>query len=81
MKRESTAFHLALNAIFIGILLSFAIFYMTNMLISPETTTAPTCYDGTVITGNNLGSAFRRAVYQNANISTVFSALPIKAPS
>lgn len=65
MKKEGSAFHLAVNAIFIGILLSFAIFYLTNMLISPETTTAETCYDGSVITGDDPGSSFRRAVYQN----------------
>ena len=65
MKKEGSAFHLAVNAIFIGILLSFAIFYLTSMLISPETSTAETCYDGSVITGNDPGSSFRRAVYQN----------------
>ena len=72
MKKEGAAFHLTVNAIFIGILLSFAIFYLTNMLISPESTTADACYDGSVITGTDPGSSFRRAVYQNeANLTFI----------
>ena len=60
MKKNNSTFHLVVTAVFIGILLSFSIFYLTNMLISPETDTADACYDGTVITGSDPGSAFRR---------------------
>ena len=65
MKKKNSTFNLVVTTVFIGILLSFSIFYLTNMLISPETDTADTCYDGTVITGSDPGSAFRRAVYQS----------------
>jgi hypothetical protein len=66
MKKGSSVFHLIINAAFIGILLSFSIFYLTTMLVGTESSTAATCYDGTVIEGDNPGAAFRRAVYQNS---------------
>ena len=65
MKKESSVFHLIVNTAFIGILLSFSIFYLTTMLIGTDSATAPACYDGSVIEGENPGSSFRRAVYQN----------------
>lgn len=65
MKKERPSFHLFINTVFIGILLSFAVIYLTSTLIDTDSAAAPTCYDGTVISGNDFGSDFRRAVYQD----------------
>ncbi|MBR6727524.1 MAG: hypothetical protein IKM08_04980 [Clostridia bacterium] len=65
MKKETATFHLIVNTVFIGILLSFAIVYLTTMLVGTDAAEAPACYDGTVISGEDPGSSFRRAVYQN----------------
>ncbi|MBQ8342371.1 MAG: hypothetical protein IJY22_08390 [Clostridia bacterium] len=64
-KTENSTFHLVVNTIFIGLLLTFAIVYLTTMLLAPGSQIAPACYDGTVIEGDNAGMEFRRAVYQN----------------
>ncbi|MBQ8357465.1 MAG: hypothetical protein IJX39_06615 [Clostridia bacterium] len=65
MKKELSVYHLIVTAVFIGILLTFSIFYITNILVEGEDSVAPQCYDGTVIEGNGPLTRFSRAVYQS----------------
>lgn len=63
---DTRAFHLFVTALFVCILLSFAVFYVTEDVFS-GTATADTCYDGSVITGSDPIRQFLRTVYQNEN--------------
>ena len=65
MEKEKSVFHLLISAFFIGILLSFAIFYLVCTVFDYSHNVADTCIDGTQIEGNDLFSRFDRAVYQN----------------
>ena len=63
--QKRSTFHLVVITVFIGILLTFSIFYITNLLVDPEGSMAATCYDGSVIETTDPISSFHRAVYQN----------------
>lgn len=67
MKKELSVYHLVVAAVFAGILLTFAVFYVINITVDGENVLAATCYDGTVIEGEDPVSVFDRAVYQNAD--------------
>ena len=66
MKKEHPLYQLIVMTAFIGILLTGAIFFVTNAAFEQKTTVAQSCYDGSVIEGNTPEDYFSRAVYQNA---------------
>ena len=67
MEKERSVFHLLITALFVGILLSFALFYMICTVFDHDHALADTCLDGSVIEGGDLASRFNRTVYQNEN--------------
>ena len=65
MEKERSIFHLLITALFIGILLSFAIFYLICTAYEHDHDMADACLDGSKIEGEDFFSRFDRAVYQN----------------
>ena len=65
MEKEKSIFHLLITALFIGILLSFAIFYLICAAYQHDHDMADACLDGSKIEGENFPARFERAVYQN----------------
>ena len=65
MKKELSLYHLAVVAVFIGILISCAIFYFTESVLQPRTDVADSCLDGSSIEGERFVDNFNRAVYQS----------------
>jgi hypothetical protein len=65
MQKEKSIFHLLVTALFIGILLSFALFYLICTVYEHDHDIAPSCLDGSVIEGEDFTARFERAVYQN----------------
>ena len=68
MKKELSIYHLVVVTMFIGILLTCALFYGINSAIGRESTVADACYDGSVIEGEGFFADFDRSVYQNASV-------------
>jgi hypothetical protein len=68
MKKELSIYHLFVVTMFIGILLTCALFYGINSAIGRESTVADACYDGSVIEGEGFFADFDRSVYQNASV-------------
>lgn len=66
-KQTRSLPHLLITALFVGILLSFSLFYLIHSASERETAMADTCLDGTRITGEDFSARFERAVYQNAD--------------
>ena len=66
-KQTRSLSHLLVTALFIGILLSFSLFYLIQSASDRENAVADTCLDGTRITGEEFSARFERAVYQNAD--------------
>ena len=66
-KKTYSFYHLFVTALFGGILISFAIFFLIHATIGREHATEERCLDGTVIEGESFPAHFERAVYQNAN--------------
>ncbi len=66
-KQTRSLPHLLITALFVGILLSFSLFYLIHSASDRENAVADTCLDGTRITGEDLPARFERAVYQNAD--------------
>ncbi len=64
-KKEMSLYHLIVITVFVGLLLSFSIFYITNMLVDGDDKLAPACYDGSTFVGTDPAARFNRAVYQN----------------
>lgn len=60
-------YHLFFTALFICILLSFAVFYITENMFSKPSDMEDSCYDGSAIEGSDPVSRFLRSVYQNKN--------------
>ena len=58
--------HPLITALFVGILLSFSMFYLISAAGERENAVADACLDGSVIVGDNLPARFERAVYQNS---------------
>ena len=54
--------------LFIGVVLTCSIFFLTHTFIRPSGTEAAECYDGSVIEGDSFFARFRRAVYQNETL-------------
>ncbi len=67
MEKEKSIFHLLVTALFVGILLSFALFYLICTAYQHDHDVADTCLDGARIEGEDFYSRFARAVYQNKN--------------
>jgi hypothetical protein len=65
MKKTSSIYHLTVFTVFIGILLTFSIIYLVNLLTERGNTIAPECYDGTAITEAEPFADLRRNVYQS----------------
>lgn len=65
MEKERSIFHLLVTALFIGILLSFALFYLICSAYEHDHDMASTCLDGSRIEGEDFHARFDRAVYQN----------------
>ena len=66
-KQTRSLPHLLITALFIGILLSFSLFYLIHAASDRENAVADACLDGTRIEGTDLSARFRRAVFQNAD--------------
>ena len=72
MEKERSIFHLLVTALFIGILLSFALFYLICSAYEHDHDVADACLDGSKIEGEDFLSRFERAVYQNeASLSRI----------
>jgi len=72
MKKTNSVYHLTVFTVFIGILLTFSIVYLVNLLTQRDSAIAPQCYDGSVITEAEPFSVLRRNVYQSKkNLSLV----------
>lgn len=67
MEKEYSVYHLIVLTIFIGILLTGTIFYFVTASIGGESSLADTCFDGSVVEGEDPFSLLDRAVYQNAS--------------
>lgn len=65
MKKEFSLYHLAVVTLFIGILVSCAIFYLTEALLQPRSDIATECLDGSRVEGDGIFADFKRAVYQS----------------
>ncbi len=65
MRKEISFYHLIVGTVFVGILLTGLVFYVTNTAIDGNNALYDCCYDGTVIEGDGFFSKFERAVYQN----------------
>ena len=66
-KQTRSLSDLLITALFVGILLSFSLFFLIHSASDRDTAVAPSCMDGTRITGDDLPYRFDRAVYQNAD--------------
>lgn len=69
MKKELSVYHLVVITVFVGLLLSFAVVYMADMLLGEETPTP--CYDGSSFEEIDPLASFHRAVYQNETMLSV----------
>ncbi len=67
MKKEFSLYHLIVLTIFIGVLLTGMVFYITDVVFDQQSTKAEQCYDGTAIEGDSFLDRFHRSVYQNAS--------------
>ena len=67
MDNKRSIYHLAVVTVFVGLLLTFAIIYITGAVIRSRGDTAKTCYDGSVIEGKGFFRDFSRAVYQSSD--------------
>ena len=56
--------------LFIGLLLSFALFYLIHTALGYDNDQTPYCMDGTVIPDGELFSKLDRAVYQNTDLQS-----------
>lgn len=66
MKKENVSlYHLIVVSVFIGILLTCALFFLIHSALGREHTVAAQCFDGSEIRGDGFWSEFRRSVYQN----------------
>lgn len=70
MKKELPTFQLIVITVFLGVLLSLSVFYVTNMFVNADNAVADVCYDGQVIEGSDFISAFDRTVYQSTSSLT-----------
>lgn len=69
MKKDLSIYQLIVITVFIGLLLSFAIVYLTNTFLGDEPLS--TCYDGSTFEAIDPVSTFHRAVYQNEDTLTL----------
>ena len=67
MKKEISLYHLVVVTVFIGILVSCAIFYTTEAILQPRSDIAAECLDGSSIEGERFVDNFNRAVYQSTS--------------
>lgn len=64
MKKTSSTYHLIVATVFIGVLLTFSILLLTNVLTERKNDIAPQCYDGSVIEQDEPLADLRRHAYQ-----------------
>ena len=69
MKKDLSVYQLVIITVFIGLLLSFAIVYLTNTFLGDEPLTV--CYDGSTFEEIDPISTFHRAVYQSEDTLTL----------
>ena len=67
MEKKQTFLHLIFAVLFIGLVLSCSVFFLTETWIMRTGTQAEDCYDGSVIEGDSFFARFSRTVYQNKN--------------
>lgn len=63
--RANRTYYLVVISLFICLLLSFAVYYLTENALNEPSGVSETCYDGTVIYGEDPMARFLRSVYQN----------------
>lgn len=66
MEKKRSIYHVTVVTVFVGLLLTFAIIYITGAVIRSRGDTAETCYDGSTIAGEGFFRDFSRAVYQSS---------------
>ncbi|MBQ3483196.1 MAG: hypothetical protein IJA78_03375 [Clostridia bacterium] len=59
--------------LFIGVVLSCSVFFLTHTFIQPSGAESEQCYDGSAIEGDSFFARFRRAVYQNESLLSFIS--------
>lgn len=69
-EKKPSLLQLLTATLFVGLLLSFALFYLIHTFFGHDSKEAPTCTDGSVIAGEDFLAKFDRAVYQNADTQT-----------
>lgn len=67
-KEAPSLYQLLVSALFVGILLSFALFYMIHAQLDHDKDAATHCMDGSVIEDESAFDDLNRAVYQNAGL-------------
>lgn len=65
MKKTSSIYHVTVCTVFIGILLTFSIFFLINILLERSNDLSPQCYDGSVIEADEPFAKLHRNVYQS----------------
>ncbi len=66
-EKRPSLLHLLTATLFVGLLLSFALFYLIHTFLGAESKETDFCMDGTRIVGEGFFEKFDRAVYQNAD--------------
>lgn len=69
MKKDLSIYHLVVITVFVGLLLSFAIIYLTDTAL--EDRPSSVCYDGTAFEQTDPLASFHQAVYQNSDTLTL----------
>lgn len=64
-EQKQPFLQLIFTVLFIGVVLTCSIFFLTHTFIQPSGAECEECYDGSVIEGGSFFARFRRAVYQN----------------
>ena len=67
-NKNKSLSYLIVTVLFVGILLTCSIFFLTASAIRSDSAQAPDCYDGSVIEGESFFAHFSRAVYQNRSL-------------
>lgn len=62
---KQRTYYLFVVAFFVCLLLSFSVYFVVGDALGTKSSTAPACYDGSVIEGKDPVRRFLRAVYQN----------------
>ncbi|MBE6595419.1 MAG: hypothetical protein E7644_06425 [Ruminococcaceae bacterium] len=66
MQKKTPFYQLLTAALFICLVLSFAVTYVTNLCLDNDKALDERCYDGSVVAGDGLTDRFNRSFYQNS---------------